>query len=266
MQILPHAMQELLRMTPQGLCHWPGNSPPKERPAFVRMRNSERRVAAWHSWSDRFRARITPHLRNAAVCGAWPGSCRHKHDTCKRRNPKWHRICRSLESIRIEQLFRTPSTSCIERGIGRRTPRSCRLRTKAQRILRLNNALRPWRARRRERQRARWFALHWPGSFPFKPCRSTYWGRSSHLDRCWLLWLGPALAGRWVGSWGCWPACVCPNTSSSGTRAESGVAAFSYPFTATVRSDIPGEENLERHWRPEYLLSLGGCRRLRDDG
>src|ERR1035441_3543017 len=93
---------------------------------------------------------------------------------------------------------------------------------------------------RRERQRARWFALHWPGSFPFKLCRSTYWGRSSHLDRCWLLWLGPALAGRWVGSWGCWPACVCPNTSSSGTRAESGVAAFSYPFTATVRSGVTG--------------------------
>ena len=28
----------------------------------------------------------------------------------------------------------------------------------------------------------------------------------------------------------------------------------------------PGEENSKRHWRPEYLLGLGGCRRLRNNG
>ena len=48
-------------------------------------------------------------------------------------------------------------------------------------------------------------------------------------------WLAPAPAGRWVGSWDCWRACLCPNTSPSGTRVESGAAAYSYPFTATAR-------------------------------
>jgi hypothetical protein len=53
-------------------------------------------------------------------------------------------------------------------------------------------------------------------------------------------WLAPAPAGRWVGSWDCWRVCLCPYTSPSGTRAESGAAAYCYPFTATAGSGVTG--------------------------
>ncbi len=54
-----------------------------------------------------------------------------------------------------------------------------------------------------------------------------------------------ALAGAGAGGalgWivGLLAGCVCPSTSPSGTRAESGVAAFSCPFTATVGSGVTG--------------------------
>ena len=51
---------------------------------------------------------------------------------------------------------------------------------------------------------------------------------------------GAGAGGTLVGSWGCWRACLCPYTSPSGTRAESGAAAFSYPFTATPVSGVTG--------------------------
>ena len=46
--------------------------------------------------------------------------------------------------------------------------------------------------------------------------------------------------GSWVGSRDCWQAWALPNMLPSATQVETEVAAFSCPFTATVRSGVTG--------------------------
>jgi len=41
-----------------------------------------------------------------------------------------------------------------------------------------------------------------------------------------------------------WWGCLCLNTSPNGTQAESGVAACSFPFTATARNGVIGQRRL----------------------
>src|ERR1039458_8464604 len=70
MQILPHAMQELLRMTPQGLCHWPGNCPPKKGPHLsgcVILKGGWQRGIRGRMASGRVLPRISATRRSAAL-------------------------------------------------------------------------------------------------------------------------------------------------------------------------------------------------------
>ena len=195
---------------------------------------------------------------------------RHRRDSSQRRNTKWQRIHRSLESIRIAQPFRMPSTSCTKRGIGRRTSRSCRPTTKAQRIsahekhtkaaqgaatgaaagavvgaalawfVSIQTVTIPGLGRRRAARRG------WTGGGCFGRRRRR---RGAGLDR--------GMAGG--------PA--SDRIRRQTLRGQNQAGRHS-PLRSLRQSGVvrPGEEDLERHWRPGYLLRLGGCRRLRDDG